>query len=57
MDVYYKSNGAIVSSAHIVDVHLDDLLEPYYSIRLEDGREKQTDNAHITLVRESPKDP
>jgi hypothetical protein len=57
MDVYYKSNGVIVSSAHILDVHLDDLLEPYYSIRLEDGREKQTDNAHITLTKEIPKDP
>ena len=36
-------------------MHLDDLLEPYYYIRMEDGREKQADNAHITLLKECPK--
>ena len=46
--VYYK-NAAGVQYATILGVHLDDLLDPFYSVRLEDGREKQTDNAHISL--------
>ena len=49
IDVYYK-NFAGIQPAHILSNHLDDLLDPYYSIRLEDGREKQTDNAHIRLT-------
>jgi len=38
------------SLVEIIKVHLDDLLEPYYDILFEDGREKQTDNAHLELV-------
>ena len=38
--VLYKSPTGIVG-ALILDVHLDDLLEPYYTIKLPDGREKQ----------------
>lgn len=48
MHVRYK-NAAGIQPAEILDVHFDDLMEPYYSIRLEDGREKQTDNAHILM--------
>jgi len=48
MHVRYK-NAAGIQSAEILGAHLDDLMEPYYSIRLEDGREKQTDNAHIMM--------
>jgi hypothetical protein len=57
MDVYYRGPQG-VTVAHIVKTHLDDLLEPYYTIRLEDGREKQTDNAHISLEKpeEEPED-
>lgn len=44
------TNAAGTMRAEILDVHLDDLMEPYYSIRLKDGREKQTDNAHIMLI-------
>jgi hypothetical protein len=60
MDVYYRGPQG-VTTAHIVKTHLDDLLEPYYTIRLEDGREKQTDNAHISLekpeeVKEEPEE-
>jgi hypothetical protein len=29
-------------------VHLDDALEPFYTIQLPDGREKQTDDAHLS---------
>lgn len=36
--------------ATILESHLDDLLDPYYSIRLADGREKQTDNAHLLMT-------
>ena len=51
MDVFYKnSNLGTVQQARILDVHLDDELVPYYSIRLlDDGREKQTDDAHLRL--------
>jgi len=48
MHVRYK-NAAGIQPAKILGAHLDDLMEPYYSIRFEDGREKQTDNAHIMM--------
>jgi len=48
MNVFYKSSGTTMS-ARILDVHMDDLLEPYYTIQFKDGREKQTDNSHIML--------
>jgi len=51
MELYYK-NAEGLQKATILSVHLDDLLDPYYSIRLEDGREKQTDNAHLILTLE-----
>lgn len=38
--VAYKSAQGIVEGL-ILDVHLDDLLEPYYTIKLVDGKEKQ----------------
>lgn len=50
MDVFYRGPKGVLE-AHILDVHFDDLLDPYYTIRLEDGREKQTDNAHILTER------
>ena len=37
--IYRAAHGVV--SALILDVHLDDLLEPYYTIRLPDGIEKQ----------------
>ena len=48
MKVQYKSSSG-VQGCTILDVHLDDLLVPYYTVRLDDGKEKQTDNAHIVL--------
>ncbi|KAL7441519.1 hypothetical protein ACHAXH_004686 [Discostella pseudostelligera] len=48
MTLNYK-NAAGVQECTIVSVHLDDLFEPYYDIRLADGHEKQTDNAHLML--------
>ena len=39
--VVYKSNGKF-SKAEIEKVHLDDELEPFYTIKLEFGKEKQT---------------
>lgn len=51
MTVYYKNASLDTKTpATIVDVHMDDLLEPYYTIKFkEDGREKQTDNSHLRL--------
>ena len=43
--VFYKKNGK-KSKAKIRSVHFDDELVPYYTIEL-DGREKQTDSAHL----------
>lgn len=49
MHVLYKSSGT-TTEARILDVHMDDSLEPYYTIQCNDGREKQTDNGHILPV-------
>ena len=38
--------------ARILDAHLDDEVVPYYMIKLEDGREKQTDNVHLSLLEQ-----
>ena len=47
--LYYR-NAQGIQRATVLETHLDDLLEPYYSILLEDGKEKQTDNAHLMLA-------
>jgi len=48
--VYYKKDDDDDKIfAKILKVQLDDNLEPYYTIQLEDGREVQTDNDHIEL--------
>ena len=44
---YTNANGT--QGCTVLTVHLDDLMEPYYTVRLQDGKEKQTDNAHISL--------
>jgi hypothetical protein len=44
--VYYKSSS-YVGMAQIVKAHLDDNLEPFYTIKVQ-GREKQTDDAHLS---------
>lgn len=51
--VLYTSGGGS-SIATVISVHLDDKLVPYYTI-LVDGREKQTDDKHLspTLVSSS----
>ena len=38
--VLYKTQQGIIGVL-ILDVHMDDLLEPYYTIKLPDGKEKQ----------------
>lgn len=48
MDVFYRGPNGLFVSAKILDVHFDDMLEPYYTIRKEDGAEKQTDNDHLS---------
>ncbi len=48
MDVCYRNDND-VQECKILTVHHDDLLEPYYTVRLLDGKEKQTDNTHIML--------
>ncbi|KAL7544729.1 hypothetical protein ACHAWF_008093 [Thalassiosira exigua] len=46
--VYYKKDDTPATEATVVAVHLDDSSGgPYYTIRLGDGREKQTDDAHL----------
>jgi len=49
--VLYKGRDGEVE-ALILDVHFDDEMEPYYTIRLIDGREiRQTDNDHIVMEK------
>ena len=50
MVVDYTNSGS-TQTCEVLSAHLDDLMEPYYTVRLEDGREKQTDNAHISPRR------
>ena len=38
--VLYRTQQSIIGVL-ILDVHMDDLLEPYYTIKLPDGKEKQ----------------
>ena len=53
-EVYYRSSDVPgepdLLKATIVEAHQDDLLEPYYTIKTKDGREKQTDNSHLILA-------
>ena len=48
MDVCYRNYNEI-QECKILTVHLNDLLEPCYTVRLLDRKEKQTDNTHIML--------
>jgi hypothetical protein len=48
MEVCYRNDNEI-QECKILTVHLNDLLEPYYTVRLLDGKEKQTENTHIML--------
>jgi hypothetical protein len=47
--VFYKS-ASYSGDAQVVKVHLDDDLMPYYTI-LVDGKEKQTDDAHLSVSK------
>ena len=49
--VFYTSSQGFAEEALVVEVHFDDLLVPYYTIRLLNGdREKQTNGARITTL-------
>jgi hypothetical protein len=50
--VLYKS-GEIVT---VTKVHLDDDLVPFYDIRFQDGKEKQTTNEHLVEADKSSKE-
>jgi hypothetical protein len=52
--VYYKS-ASYAGAADVVSVHLDDDLVPYYTIRVE-GKEKQTDDSHLSPVDGTPRE-
>jgi len=45
----YTDSQQNVTTCEIIRSHLDDGLVPFYDIRMSDGREKQTDNAHLSL--------
>lgn len=49
--VYYTSNEGVREKARITSIHLDDELVPFYDILLdESGKEKQTDDAHLSSL-------
>jgi hypothetical protein len=48
IDVNYRNDNGI-QEWEILTVHHNNPLEPYYTIGLQNGKEKQTDNTHITL--------
>ena len=56
--VFYTSSEGVAEEALILEVHVDDLLVPYYTIRLLNGdREKQTDGARISTLSDLCKSP
>ncbi len=48
MDVCCRNENEI-QECKILTVHHNNLLEPYYTVRLLDGKEEQTENTHIML--------
>eukprot|EP00984_Skeletonema_dohrnii_P016674 scaffold7457_cov128-Skeletonema_dohrnii-CCMP3373.AAC.2 len=49
--VFYTSAQGVAEEALILEVHVDDLLVPYYTIRLlNSDKEKQTDGARISTL-------
>ncbi len=48
IDVNYRNDNS-VQECKILIVHHDNALEPYYTTKLQNGEEKQTDNTHIML--------
>ena len=51
--LYTNNQGS--SKATIKKIHLDDQMQPYYTIAV-DGREKQTDDAHLSILVEEVKE-
>jgi hypothetical protein len=50
----YKDSNDSISAAEILKVHFDDELEPFYTIKLPCGKEKQTDDAHLSMPEVFP---
>ena len=48
---FYRSAKG-VAKVTIVGIHHDAKSEPYYTIKLRDGKEKQTDGQHLTPIQE-----
>jgi hypothetical protein len=48
MDVHYRNEDGI-QECNILTVHHENLLEPYYTVGLQEGNENQSDKTHITL--------
>lgn len=48
--VLYKGPSGVLVEARILAAHHDDEMEPYYTIELSCGREKQTDEAHLVAA-------
>ena len=51
-DVMYKNNAGQVIKVTIAAAHHDDHLEPFYTIMLPEGTEKQTDEAHLQSIED-----
>lgn len=54
---YYKKGMCLsyvnvhgVQACTVIALDFDDCMDPYYTIRFPDGKEKQTDSAHLTLT-------
>jgi len=51
---FYRSDKGI-SKVTVVGIHHDAKRESYYTIKLRDGKEKQTDGKHLTAIEEDAK--
>jgi len=46
----YRDSQNNISLVEVLKAHLDDNLVPFYDIKMENGREKQTDDLHLSVI-------
>jgi len=46
--IVYRDSRNNMSTVEIMNIHHDDTLVPFYTIKMPDGREKQTDDKHLS---------
>ena len=52
--IQYRDSHGNICPGEIIEVHFDAELKPFYTIKLPCGKEKQTDDAHLSIPEISP---